>query len=123
LARDCIAIDQTTEWLPLNLSFKQIGTAKLKQYLRQPDFEYYFKRSSVPYEELIRRNLIASDFETTGVFHIEHFLYILAALLLVKLILFAWAGFVPFNASAILFTYLYIALLGLLSVIPFLVPR
>ena len=84
---------------------------KLEDYLSQRDFNEYFKRSSVSYEEFVRQNLIASDFEATGVFHIDYFWWTVYALFLAKVFIFAWAGFVPFNASAILFTYLYIALL------------
>ena len=91
LARDCIPIDQTAESLPLNLIFKQIKMDKLKDYLRQSDFEEYFRRSK-PYEEFIRENLIASDFRRTGVHYIDYFWRIFMDILLVKSLLLLGLG-------------------------------
>ena len=74
----------TTEWLPLNLTFKQIRMAKLRQYLGQSDFEEYFRRCNRSDVEFVRENLIASDFEKTGVYHIDHFWRSMAAVLGIK---------------------------------------
>ena len=92
LVRDCIPINQTTELLPLNLIFKQIDRSKLRDYLKQSDFEEYLRRSNRPNVEFIRENLIASDFEMTGLLHVDHFWWTMAAVLLVKEFLFVGFG-------------------------------
>ena len=81
---------------------------KLKDYLRQSDFKKYFRRSNLLNEEFIRRNLIASDFENTGLLHINYFWCILAVVL-VKCTLFNGLG--NFKRDNIALAYLILRVL------------
>ena len=66
--------------------------AKFTDYFKQNDFDEYLRRSNLLNEELIRSNLIASDFEMTGVFHIDYFFKIMTFVFLTKMILFVGLG-------------------------------
>ena len=71
LARDCVSIDQTTNWLPLNFTFRQISLKKMGNFLRQRDLEESFGRPNLAYKDAVRARRIESDFETNG-FFLDH---------------------------------------------------
>lgn len=81
LAKDCIQIVQTTKLLPLNLIFRQISLAKLRNYLRQKNLEESFK--NLKYEDAVRKRQIESDFEENG-FYTDHFGWIPYPVILIK---------------------------------------
>ena len=86
LAKNCIPIDQTTKWLPLNLTFRQTTMDKMRSYLSLKDFDESFRHPNVIYEDALRAKKIESDFETMG-FYWDHFVRILITIILIKSLL------------------------------------
>ena len=81
--KDCIPIEPTTEWLPLNLTFRQISMGKLVNLLRQRDLEKSFERQNILNEDAVRAKRVESDFEKIG-FYTDYFWWILATVILIK---------------------------------------
>lgn len=69
----------------MSLTFKSISMSKLRDYLRQSDFEEYLRRPNRTSEqEFVREKLVENDFAV----RFDHIGWIMAAISLIKFGLF-----------------------------------
>ena len=66
LAKDCIQIRETTESLPLHITFEEVSSEKVNAYLKHSEFDDYFRGTNQTNEgerEFVREQLIQNNFE------------------------------------------------------------
>ena len=99
LAKDCVSIDQTTDWLPLNLTFRQISLKKMANFLRQRDLEESFGGPNLAYEDAVRAKRIESNFETNGFFSDRLGIRSILLFLLIKSCMQIWGNWRYYQAT------------------------
>lgn len=87
LAKNRIPVSETAQWLPLNLTFRQISRDKLEKYLFPNDSTRFRKHWNATDDDFVREKLIESDFEwqASDGFFFTYFRRIVFLVLLIKI--------------------------------------